>query len=132
MTTERPELAVEGSDDGETWRPYAFRWKPGDPQRAPRFAGLHLPRLDWQMWFAALERPEQVGWLRGPLITRLLAGAPEVLALLADDPFRGAPPRFVRVRVDDYRFTSRAQRAATGAWWDVVPVRVAIVRSAAD
>jgi lipase maturation factor 1 len=132
MTTERPELAIEGSDDGEAWRPYAFRWKPGDPQRAPRFAGLHLPRLDWQLWFAALERPEQVGWLRGPFLSRLLAASPQVLALLADDPFRGAPPRFVRVRVDDYRFTSRAQRAATGAWWDAVPVRIAIVRSSAD
>ena len=53
MTTERPEITVEGSDDGETWRPYRFRWKPGELDRRPRFAPLHLPRLDWQMWFAA-------------------------------------------------------------------------------
>ena len=54
MTTERPEIIVEGSDDGVTWRPYVFRWKPGAVDRRPRFCTPHMPRLDWQMWFAAL------------------------------------------------------------------------------
>src|ERR1043165_1362206 len=55
MTTKRPEIIVEGSDDGMTWIPYAFRWKPGDVRRRPEFTGPHMPRLDWQMWFAALD-----------------------------------------------------------------------------
>src|SRR5262249_30225402 len=52
MTTHRYEIEIEGSSDGTHWRGYAFRWKPGDPARRPEFAGLHMPRLDWQMWFA--------------------------------------------------------------------------------
>ena len=124
MTTERPELAVEGTRDGETWHAYVFRWKPGDPQRPPRFAGPHMPRLDWQLWFAALEGAERVRWLRY-FAARLLEPSPEVLALLEHDPFAGEAPRAVRVRVDDYRFTDIATRRATGAWWQVVPGRIA-------
>jgi hypothetical protein len=129
MTTERPEITVEGSRDGVNWTPYALRWKPGDPQRPPRFAGFHMPRLDWQLWFAALDGAEPVAWLRGPFLARLLEGAPEVLELLAGDPFAGSPPRSVRVRLDDYRFTTRAERAATGAWWRVAPGPVVLERS---
>lgn len=124
MTTERPELRVEGSRDGESWLPYAFRWKPGDPQRAPRFTGTHMPRLDWQLWFAALQGAERVPWLRF-FAARLLYAEPEVLALLAEDPFGGEPPRAVRVRVDEYRFTDLATRRETGAWWRIAPGRVA-------
>lgn len=40
--------------DGEDWRPYAFKWKPGDPKRGPGSFIGHMPRLDWQMWFEAL------------------------------------------------------------------------------
>jgi hypothetical protein len=54
MTTTRPELIVEASMDGESWKPYVFKWKPGDPQRAPEFFIPHMPRLDWQTWFEAL------------------------------------------------------------------------------
>jgi hypothetical protein len=54
MTTERPEIILEGSDDGRSWKPYEFRYKPGDPSRRPRFVAPLEPRLDWQMWFAAL------------------------------------------------------------------------------
>ncbi len=60
MTTERPEILVEGSDDGIEWRAYEFRWKPGDPGRRPAFVAPHQPRLDWQMWFAALGRTSRI------------------------------------------------------------------------
>jgi len=116
MTTERPEIVVEGSEDGQTWKPYEFRWKPGDVTRRPRFVAPHQPRLDWQMWFAALGSYEQQPWFLG-FCARLLQGSPSVTALLAKDPFPGAPPRYLRAVVYDYRFTSRAERRATGAWW---------------
>jgi hypothetical protein len=116
MTTSRPELRVEGSDDGETWRPYRFRWKPGDPERSPRWAMPHQPRLDWQMWFEALRAGRPSGWFT-LFLERLLEGRPEVLALLAGNPFPEAPPRYVRAEVDDYRFTDRRTRRATGRWW---------------
>lgn len=116
MTTARPELRVEGSDDGSSWRPYRFRWKPGDPRRPPRWAMPHQPRLDWQLWFEALRGGRPSGWFT-LFLERLLEGRPEVLALLAEDPFPDAPPRLVRAELDDYRFTDRKTRRETGRWW---------------
>jgi hypothetical protein len=116
MTTHRHEIEIEGSDDGKQWRTYTFRWKPGDPARRPEFAGLHMPRLDWQMWFAALSDWRSQDWFL-PFLARLLDGSPPVRGLLADDPFARQPPRFVRAVVWDYRFTTAHERAETGAWW---------------
>ncbi len=71
MTTERPEIIIEGSDDGQTWKPYEFVWKPGDPMRQPSFSTPHMPRLDWQMWFAALsiyyDHQMPGCWARSPI-----------------------------------------------------------------
>jgi predicted DCC family thiol-disulfide oxidoreductase YuxK len=116
MTTKRPEIVVEGSDDGASWRSYEFRWKPGDPLRRPRFVAPHQPRLDWQMWFAALGDYRSNPWLLN-LLGRLAEGSPEVLALLARNPFPERPPRLVRAVVYDYRFTNADERRRTGAWW---------------
>jgi hypothetical protein len=116
MTTRRNEIEVEGSRDGVTWLPYEFEWKPGDPQRRPRFVEPHQPRLDWQMWFAALSTYDQNPWFVS-FLRRLLQGEPSVLRLLAKDPFPGAPPRYVRAVSYDYHFTTPAERRATGAWW---------------
>jgi hypothetical protein len=116
MTTRRPEIVVEGSLDGKTWKEYAFRWKPGDPLRRPRFVAPHQPRLDWQMWFAALGSMEDNPWFQRFLL-RLLEGSPDVLALMGPDPFPGSRPRFVRARLYDYRFTDGPERRRTDAWW---------------
>jgi predicted DCC family thiol-disulfide oxidoreductase YuxK len=116
MTTERPEIVIEGSDDGAAWRPYAFYWKPGDVAGRPRFVAPHQPRLDWQMWFAALGSPEENPWLV-QFLGRLLEGAPQVEGLLAANPFPDHPPRYVRATLYDYRFTDTAERRRTGAWW---------------
>src|SRR5262249_35852467 len=116
MTTQRPEIVIEGSLDGVTWRPYEFRYKPGDPARRPKFVEPHQPRLDWQMWFAALGGYEQNPWVRA-FLERLLEGSPAVLGLLATNPFPNGPPRYVRAVLYDYRFTDFGERQATGAWW---------------
>jgi hypothetical protein len=116
MTTTRPEILVEGSRDGTVWRPYEFRHKPGDPQRRPAQVAPHQPRLDWQMWFAALGRAEHNPWFVN-FCRRLLQGSPEVLALLEHNPFPEGPPRFVRASLYEYRFTDRATRAGEGTWW---------------
>jgi hypothetical protein len=113
MTTERPEILLEGSADGRDWQPYTFRWKPGPPDRAPAFVEPHMPRLDWQMWFAALRGRCQPWFQR--FMLRLLEGAPDVVALLADDPFPETPPRYLRARLQRYRFTS----FGSDAWWEV-------------
>ena len=96
MTTKRPEILVEGSDDGRDWRPYRFRWKPGDVDRRPGFTTPHMPRLDWQMWFAALSPDcRHEPWFL-PSNSSLLEGSPAVVGLLAENPFPEKPPRFLR------------------------------------
>jgi len=116
MTTSRVELVVEGSDDGRTWRAYEFKDKPGDVARRPGFVEPHQPRLDWQMWFAALGSYESTPWFPR-FLARLLDGSRPVLGLLRRDPFPDTPPKYVRTLAYDYRFTTAAERRVTGAWW---------------
>lgn len=117
MTTARPEIVVQGSNDGITWLDYEFKYKPGDVRRPPRFVEPHQPRLDWQMWFAALGDYRQNPWFVN-FCVRLLQGSPSVLKLLERNPFPAAPPRFIRAVVYDYHFTELATRRQTGAWWE--------------
>ncbi|MEW5974365.1 MAG: lipase maturation factor family protein [Acidobacteriota bacterium] len=113
MTTERPEIIVEGSRDGVTWQPYEFKFKPGDPLARPSFVAPYQPRLDWQMWFAALGHYRNNPWFL-KFCWRLLEGRPEVLGLLAGNPFPDVPPSRLRAVVYDYRFTNAS---ASSAWW---------------
>ncbi len=115
MTTERDELVVQGSLDGATWRDYAFPFKPGDTGGAPRWATPHQPRLDWQMWFAALTTPERAPWIYD-FAYALLEARPAVLGLVAD-PFDGARPTYVRVLRYRYRFTTAQEKVRSGDWW---------------
>jgi lipase maturation factor len=115
MTTDRLEIVIEGSNDTLEWREYGFPWKPGDVTRRPGFVAPHMPRLDWQMWFAALDPQGQRDWLVA-LLRRLLDGTPQALALLRDNPFLDRPPAFVRLVYYRYRFSDASGRAR-GAWW---------------
>jgi predicted DCC family thiol-disulfide oxidoreductase YuxK len=116
MTKDRCEIVVEGSADGLQWTPYEFKWKPGHIKRVPGWCAPHQPRLDWQMWFAALETPEQNPWLLG-LVARLLQGSRDVTGLLARNPFPDQPPHYIRAMFYRYRFTTSEERRQTGAWW---------------
>ncbi len=116
MTTNRMEIVIEGSNDGQIWLPYAFKWKPGDLNEAPKWAAPHQPRLDWQMWFASLGNFRQDPWIIN-FQQRLLEGSKPVLHLLAHDPFDGHPPKYIRAIGYEYRFTDMAQHKATGQWW---------------
>lgn len=116
MTTSRPEIIVEGSEDGMTWKAYEFKWKPQRLKQGPQFVAPHQPRLDWQMWFAALSDYRSNLWFIR-FLKRLLEGSPEVLSLLAKNPFPNHPPRDVRALVYEYRFTDFSERKLTGAWW---------------
>jgi predicted DCC family thiol-disulfide oxidoreductase YuxK len=116
MTTERPEIQIEGSNDGETWLAYEFKYKMGDPHRAPRWVAPFQPRLDWQMWFAALGDCRSSPWF-SQLMLRLLQGSPPVLGLLKRNPFLLGPPRYIRAELYDYQFSTRLEHRETGAWW---------------
>ncbi|HLH52639.1 MAG TPA: lipase maturation factor family protein [Verrucomicrobiae bacterium] len=116
MTTNRFEIVVQGSNDGTRWLDYEFKYKPGDPKRRPGFVEPHQPRLDWQMWFAALGDYRQNLWFV-EFCARVLNGSPEVLGLLRTNPFPKRPPKYIRAVVYQYHFTDRATRKRTGAWW---------------
>ena len=120
MTTERPEIIIEGSRDGRRWVAYEFKYKPGDPTRRPRLVAPHQPRLDWQMWFAALGSYQHNPWFVR-LCWQLFQQSPPVLALLETNPFPDEPPRFLRAVVYDYRFTDLATKRAEGTWWRRTP-----------
>lgn len=117
MTTRRDEIGLEGSMDGQTWRAYRFRWKPNSPDERPRFAGLHMPRLDWQLWFAALRGCARARWFHA-FLWRVLEGSEPVLGLLEYDPFPDAPPRFLRTPLSRYTFAP----LGSDAWWEARPL----------
>ena len=114
MTKTRDEIMIEVSADGHDWKEWPFHWKPGDPRRAPAFVAPHMPRLDWQMWFAALGSPSP--WF-GNLLYRLLQGSPDVEGLLGPSPLNGARPAYARATVWATRFSTPAERRADGSWW---------------
>jgi len=114
MTLVRREAVIEGSRDGVVWHAYSFRYKPGDPAQRPGWVAPHQPRLDWQMWFAALRTVQAESWFLS-FAVRLLDGSPEVLALLAANPFPEAPPVFVRALIREYHFAPKG----AGDWWTV-------------
>jgi preprotein translocase subunit YajC len=121
ITRTRYEVVVEGTaaaapgSDAE-WREFGFKAKPGDPRRRPRQVGPYHLRLDWLMWFAALSPAYARAWFV-PLVAKLLEGDPATLRLLGANPFPDRPPEFVRAVLYRYRFTTRAERRATGRWW---------------
>jgi predicted DCC family thiol-disulfide oxidoreductase YuxK len=116
MTTTLPEIIVEGSDDGVNWHEYGFKYKPGDVMRRPLWNFPHQPRLDWQMWFAALGTASENLWF-SRFLERLLENSPEVTALLGSNPFPRKPPHYVRALLYDYRYSTAQEKEATGAWW---------------
>lgn len=120
MTTERHEIALEGSVDGVTWRRYELPWKPNRVEDRPRFATPHMPRLDWQLWFAALGRCERQPWFHS-LMRRMLEGSPDVLGLFKNNPFPKSPPRFLRTPLAGYHFSS-GTAWLHGTWWKSEPI----------
>lgn len=121
MTTTRPEIVLEGSEDGENWSEYDFAWKVDDLGDRPRFVAPHQPRVAWQFWFAALEkrfRRENFNarWIEN-LTIQLLQGNADAEKLLKHNPFPEEPPRFLRMQLYEYEFTTPEEKAETGHWW---------------
>lgn len=115
MTTTRPEIIIEGSDDAQNWKEYSFHYKPGNLHRGLPIVAPLQPRLDWQMWFAALGNYPENPWI-GSLLYRLLQGDKVVVGLLEPPPFP-KPPKYIRALLYDYQFTEPAERARSGAVW---------------
>lgn len=116
MTLIRREAVIEGSHDGNEWQPYEFRYKPGDPLRAPSFVAPHQPRVDFRLWFLLLGSRWGAPYF-DVLLDRLQHRPWAVAPLFSEDPFAPEGPPYLRVAIYRYRFTDFATRAATGAWW---------------
>jgi len=117
MTKQRPEITVEGSEDGENWQAYQFRYKPNGPKDIPPILPGHMPRLDWQMWFSGLRPPMRYRFWFDQFLRKLLEGSPAVLGLLKENPFPDKPPKMVRARVANYYFSDSALKGETGDYW---------------
>ncbi len=116
MTRGRYEIEFQGSEDGQTWFVYPFRFKPQDPAKPPGIYAPYQPRFDWNLWFASLST-----WRQEPIVPRteqsLLRGDADVLLLFAGNPFPHAPPRQVRAVLWQYWFTTPAEKRSQGLWW---------------
>jgi hypothetical protein len=116
MTRGRYEIEFQGSEDGQTWLIYPFRFKPQDPGKPPGIYAPYQPRFDWNLWFASLS-----SWRQEPIVPRteqsLLRGDNDVLLLFAGNPFPHGPPRQVRAVIWQYWFTSPEEKRSQGLWW---------------
>jgi hypothetical protein len=114
----RNEIVFEGTRDpapgtNTVWREYEFPAKPGDPMRRPPIIAPYQPRLDWQIWFAAMASPNEYPWTVH-FVWKLLHNDAPTLSLLANNPFPEAPPRFIRASFYRYEF---APSGSGKAWW---------------
>jgi hypothetical protein len=116
MTRSLYQIEFQGSNDGQTWSAYSFRYKPQALNQAPGIYAPYQPRFDWNLWFASLGN-----WQQNDIVPlteeRLLTNTPSVLHLFAENPFPVAPPKYVRAVLWQYWFTSLKQKQDTGDWW---------------
>jgi lipase maturation factor 1 len=116
MTRGRYEIEFQGSNDGENWTPYPFRYKPQLLNEAPGIYAPYQPRFDWNLWFASL-----ANWRESEIVPlteeRLLQNSKDVLELFKGNPFAKTPPRVVRAVLWQYWFTSMDEKRRTGNWW---------------
>ena len=116
MTTGRYEIEFQGSNDGQSWTAYPFRYKPQELNERPGIYAPYQPRFDWNLWFASLGGWQQNEWV---VLTEehLLENDADVLALFRGNPFAQAPPKYVRAMLWQYWFTSLDEKRKTGNWW---------------
>jgi hypothetical protein len=116
MTRGRYEIEFQGSNDGQTWIAYPFRYKPQALNQKPGIYAPYQPRFDWNLWFASLG-----SWRENAIVpnteVRLLGNDADVIALFRENPFPGAPPKQIRALLWQYWFTTISEKRVTGNWW---------------
>ncbi|XP_078520310.1 lipase maturation factor 1 isoform X1 [Lissotriton helveticus] len=124
ITKVRTEIVLQGTscrhhdNPGAVWEEYEFRCKPGDLKRSPCVLSPFHYRLDWLMWYAALQTYEQNEWVIH-LAGKLLAAGNRTSPLLQSNPFLGKkPPRWIRGEQFIYKFSRiGGKHANDGKWW---------------
>jgi hypothetical protein len=126
----------EGSHDGVSYRPYAYRYMPTAASSRTPIVAPHHPRLDHLSVYAGSGMTESdylssltgagkpygfspfshFSWMHRTM-QRLLEGEPSVRALFGSDPFPDTPPKYCRVRLSAMMPASLEHTAKTGEPW---------------
>jgi len=106
ISKERHELVIEGTSDqiitpDTTWKEYELKAKPTSINRSLPFIAPYQPRIDWQIWFAAMSTPDRQPWLIH-LVWKLLHNDPIAISLIFSNPFPDNPPNFIRIEFYKY------------------------------
>ncbi|HVZ96970.1 MAG TPA: lipase maturation factor family protein [Chitinophagaceae bacterium] len=116
---ERLNVVFEGTDDSNpdsaVWKEYIYRGLPVRPDKRPPQIAPYQLHLDWQMWFASMESPDEYPWTFN-LEWKLLHNDPNALSLFANNPFPNAPPKYVRAVLYVYSFAQPDN--PKGLWWN--------------
>jgi len=123
--TVRNELVIQGTsdsviDENTLWKEYEFKAKPTSVNGKLPIVAPYQPRIDWQIWFAAFQSPQQNPWLIH-MIWKFLHNDPGTLSLIADNPFPDEPPSYIRVEFYRYEFLEPGgdavwKRTYLGSW----------------
>jgi hypothetical protein len=121
---ERLNVVFEGTDadvpdEHAVWKAYPYVALPVALDRRPPQIAPYQPRLDWQMWFAAMSTPDQYPWTLH-LVWKLLHNDPGALSLFAGNPFPQKPPRYIRAVLYRYEFDRPGN--PEGNWWKREPL----------
>ena len=105
---------TEVPDERAVWKDYPYQALPVALNRRPPQIAPYQPRLDWQMWFAAMSTPDQYPWTLN-LVWKLLHNDPGTLSLFGGNPFPQKPPRYIRAILYHYEFARPGN--PEGNWW---------------
>jgi hypothetical protein len=86
------------------------------------------PRLDWQMWFLALDPSFLSPWFND-FLKRIFQGNEGVIDLLGEYPFKERPPKFIKVSVGLYRYSTVLEKKKGKNYWVVQKLSSLVVES---
>ena len=117
---ERLNVVFEGTtdevaSDSANWKEYIYKGLPVALDKPAPLIAPYQPRLDWQMWFAAMSTPEEYSWTLN-LVSKMMRNDPPVTHLFASNPFPDKPPRYVRAVL--YRYSFAKPGNPQGHWWN--------------
>jgi lipase maturation factor 1 len=121
MTKKRGEIVIQGGKQipgelGLEWKEYKFKYKPQDLKSVPMQIAPLQPRLDWQMWFAALSEYKRNPWFI-KLVRKLLVNEKDVVNMLKVNPFKDSAPDVIRALYFDYEFNDFQSYLKTKEVW---------------
>ncbi|CDW90774.1 UNKNOWN [Stylonychia lemnae] len=116
----RPEIIFYGSDDQQNWKEYAFNYKPGKIDQAPLIVSPHQPRLDWQLWFSALNVFNFQDYYLIHFIYKILNNDTHAKTFFSQNPFPNKAPKYLKIDLFHYHFSNYKDEGVTFGVGDIV------------